>query len=303
LEKLLNEEISQKQKLQKQVASLVDEVTKIKEWIASPHEIEIESSSSGSDSEERSPKPKNRRRKERKPRKKEPEITIDLDKLGEVIHQGWLRRKSTTDNKWSNRWVELRKGGPVLYFSQPNQFPPLGVIFLENAKIFTHVEHGGKVKPLTFNLKSGNSDFLFEAFNSEEKEKWCQLISANLTRVSLKDEPSSLSFLLEGEETNGAVAEEEEIEMQGWIRKKSGNSHTWQKRYGVLLKGGPLYFFNQPNDKNAIGIIFLQNAKIFTYAEKNGIPRPSCFNIRSTKKDFLLKGKQNKYFNNFCSTF
>ncbi len=57
---------------------------------------------------------------------------------------------------------------------------PAGGFTLQNATVFAKVEKKGKEKPLFFNVRTPDRDYLLRAASAAEKDDWVRLLKANI---------------------------------------------------------------------------------------------------------------------------
>lgn len=124
--------------------------------------------------------------------------------------------------------------------------------------------------------------------------------------------PLSSYSIVEEAPAQEQTPNKQDIVKEGWIEVKSSN--VWQKKYAILYRNGPVFLHNDKNVKRRIflkanwmqfdsasGIIYMNNAKVFAHAEKNGVAKPRCFNVRSTNKNFLLRASSKEEKDDWCT--
>jgi len=109
-----------------------------------------------------------------------------LEKIRTKVYEGYLDKKAEFGHTWKTRYFVLYEGGPLLYYDHSPQSndSAKGVIALENAKLFQKAEMNGITKPLLFNIRSTNRDFLIRAPSQEEKTVWCNRLKDNIIQFN-----------------------------------------------------------------------------------------------------------------------
>lgn len=91
--------------------------------------------------------------------------------------------------------------------------------------------------------------------------------------------------------------------MSGWLKKQGGRVKTWKKRWFVLV-GNCLYYFTQPDDRDPLGIIPLENLEVRVTNERRfafeifagelaGAERIKA--VKSTSGSGLIKAHHDRY--------
>jgi len=78
----------------------------------------------------------------------------------------------------------------------------------------------------------------------------------------------------------------------GFIEKKAAITHMWSRYYAAVKEGDFLIWKDVKSykaEKKPTEVISLEGAAIFAVVEKKGSIMPSYFNIRTSKKDVLLR--------------
>eukprot|EP01117_Protostelium_nocturnum_P017115 TRINITY_DN690_c0_g1_i1.p1 TRINITY_DN690_c0_g1~~TRINITY_DN690_c0_g1_i1.p1 ORF type:complete len:383 (-),score=159.61 TRINITY_DN690_c0_g1_i1:42-1190(-) len=95
----------------------------------------------------------------------------------------------------------------------------------------------------------------------------------------------------EERERRESDSKDDNIVLSGYLDKKKDSGGDWKKRWMVLYKGGPIYYYESAKDEEPSGVIYLVNATLFEKIQLNGFVNEASFGVRIDKKDFLLKAK------------
>lgn len=102
-----------------------------------------------------------------------------------VVCIGW--------NEETNRLLRKKGENFVCIAHLPKEDNAIkGIIPLTNAIIYTHVEKKGKVKPLYFNIRILNRDFLLKTDSQSEKDAWVKAIKENIVKGDLSEDAKKM---------------------------------------------------------------------------------------------------------------
>jgi len=100
----------------------------------------------------------------------------------------------------------LEKKKEIRYYkTQEDLTAPKGVIPLENASVYSHVEKKGKEMSTYFNVRVGTRDYLLRASSAEEKASWVKVIKANVYTTEEKESKNNPKELSKSNSYLGTV--------------------------------------------------------------------------------------------------
>lgn len=168
------------------------------------------------------------------------------------VKSGWVQKKSDIlIPQWKRRWFVL-SGGCLYYFSAPvinEEGGPRGIIPLDNTKIgrgdykneFVITSANGDIVKSSKVVGKGNMQrglrekYVLRVRDEEERDLWVK---------SLQEESSKFlplhDFFKKLRNPKEAGAAQDTLNLpkpliEGWMRKRSSNLVTWNKRYFVLF--------------------------------------------------------------------
>jgi len=110
----------------------------------------------------------------------------NIKKFSDSLKEGWLEKKGVRNKIWSKKYFVLSSETKMIYFADVSDKESKGSISLENTVIFAHVEKKGKTKPLLFNIRTIERDYLLRASTTEEKDDWAKILKANIKTTDKK---------------------------------------------------------------------------------------------------------------------
>lgn len=124
---------------------------------------------------------------------------------------GWLERRiagpkkegkteaGEQSSKWQRVWVTLDERRLTIYKTdKEDEKNKITWIPLTNSLFFGNVEKGGKLKPMSFNIRLHEKDFLFRVKNGNEKSAWAQSLKAVCRPGTLTPEEQTQLEKVEG---------------------------------------------------------------------------------------------------------
>jgi len=105
----------------------------------------------------------------------------------------------------------------------------------------------------------------------------------------------------EEEDRKAQDLKNEEIAISGYLYKRTDSGGNWKKRWMVLYKGGPIFYYEDLRSEDPSGALYLNNAAVFEKIQFNGFVDPKSFGVRVDGKDFLLKAKSEEQKLAWCS--
>jgi len=115
------------------------------------------------------------------------------EKKSKIAKEGFLEKKGVIRHNWTNRYMILERKKEIRYYkTQQDLSSPKGVIPLENASVYSHVEKKGKEMSTYFNVRVGTRDYLLRASSAEEKASWVKAIKSNVFTTEEKDKKPEL---------------------------------------------------------------------------------------------------------------
>jgi len=105
----------------------------------------------------------------------------------------------------------------------------------------------------------------------------------------------------EEEDRKALDLKNEEIAISGYLYKRTDSGGNWKKRWMVLYKGGPIFYYEDLKSEEPSGALYLTNASVFEKIQFNGFVDPKSFGVRVDGKDFLLKAKSETEKLKWCS--
>jgi len=128
--------------------------------------------------------------------------------------------------------------------------------------------------------------------------------------AALRSAPSSQSinrgnfedYDPEEEQRRNSDQQNPDIVYSGFVYKRTDSGGNWKKRWMVLYKGGPIYYYDSIGDEEPSGALYLVNASLFEKIQFNGFTDARSFGVRVDGKDFLLKAKNEAEKVTWCNS-
>ena len=221
-------------------------------------------------------------------------------------NSGWLLKLGGGfRQKWQKRWfVIYERSKKISYFQSQNDSFPKNTLQLSSTSKIAILRNSEYKKPHCFSLTpggaSGSRSYVCQCESGADLMRWVQHL--RYVTKCLKDSaaedgegegnampPSPASAAIAAKLPRASqLCREEVIAHQGFLSKRGGKWHSWNKRWMVLTKKASLFYFKKQHDGAAVGMLNVKGSTASATEKGQSGYKPHGFVIKTEDRNFFL---------------
>ena len=227
-------------------------------------------------------------------------------------NSGWLVKLGGGFRpKWQRRWFVLHESSKKLsYFKSQGDSFPANTLQLTSESSVRICHTSAYNKPHCFALSpsgvEGSREYVCQCEDGKELMRWVQhlryvvkcLPDAGATGMAedggaaiepgspASPAPGSAAALLL--QRGSQLCREQVIFHQGWLSKRGGRWHSWNKRWVVLTRAANLFYFKKQHDGAAAGMLSIKGSQVTKISKGESGYKPHALCIKTEERNFFL---------------
>lgn len=208
----------------------------------------------------------------------------DYYKKGNILKEGWLKKKYKDTQEWRRRWVVLTPHYLATFKEQGDYQNPTEVIRLREVLTVQSVSSSETGKSTSFSVKTKQRALYLAADNTAEQTSWVGRIDKQRKRQLHRAERAKVR---RHHQLPGGLVKENIIK-EGHLEKKSRHANKWRWRWSVLTPQYLATFREERVYQNPTEVIHLQEVTAVEKVSPYVFQKRNTFAVNTGKEDFTL---------------